>query len=62
MSSGLRLQWLATEIHNGRHTFVTFSYNYLTQTEKIKFVSADKFDCYDILQDAACQEVENISE
>ena len=43
MSSMNRLQWLALQIHSGQSAFVTFSYNFRTSTEKVKFTLTD--DC-----------------
>lgn len=45
MSSTQRLQWLVQEIHLGRNTYVSFSFNELTQREKVKFVLESSYSC-----------------
>ena len=41
-TSASRLHWLAVQIHKGRCAFVAFSYNAVTNTEKVKFTLTDE--------------------
>ena len=43
MASSVRLQWLITELHKGRTAHVSFSFNAVTNKEKIKFVLGDSY-------------------
>ena len=48
MASSRRLQWLITELHQGRSAHVSFSYNAVTKREKVKFILDDAYNMHGV--------------